>query len=256
MHIIAAHFATWTSLQQACFFFPLGLAVGSFCGAMWYRVPRGQSLVRPGSHCTICTHSLSAADLIPVLSFLLLGGRCRYCKTALSWHYPAAELLCGITAAAAGYAGGWIGGAIALSAWPLGAMMASVGLRRRLVQDQRGFTLVEVLVSCLLLAAVVASIFQSLNVSRKNTRAAHQRTLAVGLAREGLALAAEEIRRTAGSAAAGTVTHPVYPQYQITTTSGDFPAQAGSCWIATVRVECADCREVASSVKVSEVVCK
>lgn len=68
-----------------------GLAIGSFLAAAAYRVPRGMSLLGPGSHCPACQHPLSITDLVPVFSYLLRRGKCAYCSTAISWRYPAIE---------------------------------------------------------------------------------------------------------------------------------------------------------------------
>jgi leader peptidase (prepilin peptidase)/N-methyltransferase len=71
----------------------LGLLLGSFFNVCIYRIPRDQSIVFPPSHCTSCNHSLAWIDLFPVLSYIFLGGRCRYCKTRISSQYPVVELL-------------------------------------------------------------------------------------------------------------------------------------------------------------------
>jgi len=73
-----------------------GLVIGSFLNVVIYRVPRGESIVSPGSHCTACGHALRAWELIPVLSFLIQKGKCRQCQAPISWRYPAVELLTGI----------------------------------------------------------------------------------------------------------------------------------------------------------------
>jgi leader peptidase (prepilin peptidase)/N-methyltransferase len=70
-----------------------GLVFGSFLNVVVHRVPRQESIVRPGSRCPSCGHELSAADNIPVISWLLLKGRCRYCRAPISARYPAGELL-------------------------------------------------------------------------------------------------------------------------------------------------------------------
>ena len=70
-----------------------GLIFGSFLNVVVYRVPRKESIVRPASRCTNCGHELSALDNIPVVSWVMLRGRCRYCGTSISIRYPAAELL-------------------------------------------------------------------------------------------------------------------------------------------------------------------
>ena len=70
----------------------LGLCLGSFLNVVIHRLPLGESLVRPRSHCPACMHPIAAYDNIPVLSFLFLRGRCRNCKAAISVRYPAVEL--------------------------------------------------------------------------------------------------------------------------------------------------------------------
>lgn len=69
-----------------------GLCVGSFLNVVIYRVPLGMSLARPGSHCTKCDYSLRWYDNIPVLSWIMLGGRCRKCREPISIRYTAVEL--------------------------------------------------------------------------------------------------------------------------------------------------------------------
>ncbi|TAK69553.1 MAG: prepilin peptidase [Actinomycetota bacterium] len=70
----------------------LGLLVGSFLNVVIWRVPRGESVVRPGSHCPGCGHRVRGRDNIPVVSWLLLRGRCRDCGTVIGWRYPLVEL--------------------------------------------------------------------------------------------------------------------------------------------------------------------
>lgn len=76
-------------------FFLFGLIIGSFLNVCIFRIPEGQSIQFPPSHCSSCQHRLAAKDLIPVVSYTLLGGRCRYCKEKISMQYPLIELLCG-----------------------------------------------------------------------------------------------------------------------------------------------------------------
>ena len=71
----------------------LGLMIGSFLNVVIWRVPRGESVVSPPSHCPGCDTPISPRDNIPVVSWLLLRGRCRHCGTAISRRYPAVELL-------------------------------------------------------------------------------------------------------------------------------------------------------------------
>ncbi|MFO7544657.1 MAG: prepilin peptidase [Trueperaceae bacterium] len=69
----------------------LGSVVGSFANVVVYRLPRGESVVHPGSHCPSCNRRLGVLDLVPVLSYLALGGRCRTCKARISPRYPLVE---------------------------------------------------------------------------------------------------------------------------------------------------------------------
>lgn len=73
--------------------FVFGLIIGSFLNVVIHRVPMDESIVFPGSRCTGCGASIRPLDNIPILSFLLLRGRCRNCRQKFSWRYPAVELL-------------------------------------------------------------------------------------------------------------------------------------------------------------------
>ncbi|MDP2936483.1 MAG: prepilin peptidase, partial [Dehalococcoidia bacterium] len=81
-------------MASAALFF-VGLVVGSFLNVCIDRIPREESLVFPPSHCDICGHALSWLDLVPVLSYLGLSGKCRYCGEPLSWRLPVVELATG-----------------------------------------------------------------------------------------------------------------------------------------------------------------
>ncbi len=76
--------------------FLFGLAVGSFLNCLIYRLENNQSFLKGRSFCPRCRHNLSWPDLVPILSFLSLGGRCRYCKKSISWQYPLVELGTGL----------------------------------------------------------------------------------------------------------------------------------------------------------------
>jgi leader peptidase (prepilin peptidase) / N-methyltransferase len=80
--------------------FIAGLCLGSFFNVLIYRLPRDESLITPGSHCPFCNHPVSFYDNIPVLSFLVLGGKCRHCRENISIRYPATELASGLLALA------------------------------------------------------------------------------------------------------------------------------------------------------------
>ena len=71
----------------------LGLIIGSYLNVVIYRVPLGLSTVTPRSRCPGCGAAIRARDNVPVLSYLLLRGRCRACATPISWRYPAIEAL-------------------------------------------------------------------------------------------------------------------------------------------------------------------
>ncbi|MDO4516829.1 MAG: prepilin peptidase [Bacillota bacterium] len=71
----------------------LGLIFGSFCNAWAWRLARGESIVHGRSHCAACGHTLAPRDLIPLVSWLTLRGKCRYCGQAISPRYPAVELI-------------------------------------------------------------------------------------------------------------------------------------------------------------------
>jgi len=76
--------------------FFLGLLIGSFLNVCILRIPRDESIVLPASHCPACGANIKPYDNIPVLSWLLLRGRCRKCKAPISPQYPAVELLTGL----------------------------------------------------------------------------------------------------------------------------------------------------------------
>lgn len=72
-----------------------GVLIGSFLNVVIWRVPRGESVVSPPSRCPQCDHRVRSRDNIPVVSWLLLRGRCRDCASRISGRYPAVELLTG-----------------------------------------------------------------------------------------------------------------------------------------------------------------
>ena len=76
--------------------FALGLVIGSFLNVCILRIPREESVVLPPSHCPACNAAIKAYDNIPVLSWLLLGGRCRKCQARISPLYPSVEALTGL----------------------------------------------------------------------------------------------------------------------------------------------------------------
>jgi leader peptidase (prepilin peptidase)/N-methyltransferase len=113
-----------------------GLLIGSFLNVVVWRVPRHESLVHPPSHCPVCETPIKPHDNIPVVSWLVLRGRCRHCGTRISVRYPFIELLTGVLFAAVGavYHDSWAlpaflvltAGLIALSAIDLESMILPI----------------------------------------------------------------------------------------------------------------------------------
>ncbi len=115
------------SMAWVGFAFAYGLAIGSFLNVVVYRLPAGLSIVSPGSRCPACGHAITARDNIPVLSYLLLRGRCRHCAARISARYPAVELATGIVFAAVAWRFG--------ESWmtPLGALFAAALIAAALI---------------------------------------------------------------------------------------------------------------------------
>jgi leader peptidase (prepilin peptidase) / N-methyltransferase len=78
----------------------VGALIGSFLNVVIWRLPRDQSVVTPGSRCPSCERPIAAYDNLPVVSWLLLRGRCRHCGSPISPRYPLVELLCALVFAA------------------------------------------------------------------------------------------------------------------------------------------------------------
>ena len=76
--------------------FIFGLMIGSFLNAVIYRLHTGESIINARSHCPKCNHVLAWYELMPVISFLLQGGKCRSCKKAISFQYPIVEIATGV----------------------------------------------------------------------------------------------------------------------------------------------------------------
>jgi len=121
----------------AVFFGVSGLAVGSFVNLAVDRLPAGQSLVRPRSHCPVCQEPVSSLDLVPVLNYLWLRGRCRYCRAPIPSRSPVIELIGGLLFAYVGYRWGYTLDA-ALAAFAVTVLMLTffIDLERQLILDK------------------------------------------------------------------------------------------------------------------------
>ncbi len=90
-------------MVPACFYITsasiLGLMIGSFLNVCIHRLPEERSIVSPPSSCPSCGEGIKFYDNIPVLSFIILKGKCRKCGVKISWRYPAVELMSGVLAA-------------------------------------------------------------------------------------------------------------------------------------------------------------
>jgi len=78
------------------FFTVLGLIIGSFLNVCIFRIPKGESVVYPGSHCPNCQAPIHAWQNLPLLSYLILRGKCRSCGQGISWVYPLVEAVTGL----------------------------------------------------------------------------------------------------------------------------------------------------------------
>ena len=87
---------TFINIVYMVCFFIIGTLFGSFFTLATYRIPRKQDIMIKRSYCTSCKHDLAFFDLIPVLSYLFLGGKCRYCKEKISIRYPLFEIANGL----------------------------------------------------------------------------------------------------------------------------------------------------------------
>src|ERR1019366_289957 len=103
--------------------FGLGLLLGSFLNVCISRLPGHESIVRPRSHCIACGHPIRWYDNVPVLSWVVLRGRCRDCGAGISWRYPAVELA----------VGAWFWVAV-------GTLFATVGRKHDFGYDASAFT--------------------------------------------------------------------------------------------------------------------
>jgi leader peptidase (prepilin peptidase) / N-methyltransferase len=111
----------------------VGLMLGSFINLAADRVPRGESLVRPRSHCRACGRTLNTLDLLPVVGYVVRGGRCATCRTPIGVASPAVEATCGCPMlAAVVFQGLWPGALVGLAlVCAFGGVLVLDGVRRR-----------------------------------------------------------------------------------------------------------------------------
>ncbi len=83
-------------IYYALFFFILGINLGSFYNVVGYRLPKGESIIFPPSHCPNCNHQLTFWELFPIFSYIFQLGRCRKCKSKISFFYPLIEFTTGV----------------------------------------------------------------------------------------------------------------------------------------------------------------
>lgn len=83
-------------LYYAITFFIFGTIFGSFYNVVGYRLPKGESILYPPSHCPNCNHRLGPLELIPIFSFFIQRGKCVSCHQKISWFYPIFEFSCGL----------------------------------------------------------------------------------------------------------------------------------------------------------------
>ena len=83
-------------METYIFFILLGVIIGSFLNVCIYRIPKGESILFPRSHCIACGHTLGSSELIPIISYLFLRGRCKRCQSKISSRYIGIELFTGI----------------------------------------------------------------------------------------------------------------------------------------------------------------
>jgi leader peptidase (prepilin peptidase)/N-methyltransferase len=121
--------------------FLLGLVIGSFLNVCIVRIPHGESIVRPASHCTGCGRAIRPYDNIPLVSWLVLRGRCRTCKKPISWMYPVVELATGLLFLACAVAfGPTLEGAKWALLSALIVVLVATDIRERILPDKVNFT--------------------------------------------------------------------------------------------------------------------
>lgn len=145
------------------FAFVIGLVLGSFFNVLIYRLPRNESIVRPGSHCPHCNHAIQPWENIPILSYLFLRGKCAVCKRPISVHYPLVELLTACAALAIARLVVLPGLAPVPSAWQTGVLvlqsLALLMLIPLSIIDMKHYIIPDVFTLPGIAAALIVSFF-------------------------------------------------------------------------------------------------
>ena len=172
--------------------------LGSFLNVCIYRIPRGESIVLPRSKCCSCDHVLGVLDLLPVLSWVFLGGKCRYCKAPVSPRYAMVELLIVCV---------WVGSFLYFGLYPafpvvavvvsliivlIGIFIYGKHIKGEASEasdssgNRKGLTFLEILFTAVILAAVVGPFFNLNFTERASALRNREKILAYSLAREKL----------------------------------------------------------------------
>lgn len=135
----------------------LGLLFGSFANVVIHRVPRGESIARPPSACPGCGTAIKPRDNIPVVSWVLLKGRCRHCGTAISPKYPLVEVLMAVVFAAVGWRVGldWALPGFLLFAWLL-VVVTFIDIATRKIPNRLTYPLIPALLVLMVGAGLLA----------------------------------------------------------------------------------------------------
>jgi leader peptidase (prepilin peptidase) / N-methyltransferase len=134
----------------------LGILIGSFLNVLIHRVPIGESIVSPRSACPSCHTPIAPRDNIPIVSWLILRGRCRNCGTRISIRYPAVEALAGVTFAVVGARFGFEIIVPAVLVFTAGSIaLAAIDLEHHRLPDRIVFPTLALEGALLVLAAIV-----------------------------------------------------------------------------------------------------
>ena len=136
-----------------------GVVLGSFANVVIARVPRQQSVVRPPSACPQCGTEIRPRDIVPILSWLWLRGRCRHCHQPISGQYPLVELGCGLLFAAIAWRIGWTWAlpAYLLFGWVL-LVVAVIDLQTFRIPNRLTYPLTPALLGLLVVAALAEDV--------------------------------------------------------------------------------------------------